>query len=69
MSEDKGDKQPAQSDDASFGSGLGSDFKPLGKRILIGPGRDHHKLVVRNKHQVSCKPTVRKQQSRRDSPD
>lgn len=32
---------------ASFGSGLGSDFKPLGKRILIGPRQNQRKLVAR----------------------
>lgn len=51
MSEDKNDKQSAKPGDESFGSGLGSDFKPLGKRVLIGPGRDHQKLIVRSNRQ------------------
>lgn len=47
---------PAMSDDkdgapkasrASFGSGLGSDFKPLGKRIVIGPRQKQRKLIAR----------------------
>ncbi len=47
MSEEKTGKQSAKPGDESFGSGLGADFKPLGKRVLVGPGRDHQKLIVR----------------------
>ncbi len=34
-------------DKASFGSGLGADFKPLDKRILIGKGRDGRPLKIK----------------------
>ncbi len=48
MSEDQGSNQFPESGESSFGSGLGSDFKPLGRRIKIAPARNHRKLVVRN---------------------
>ncbi|MGR9399927.1 hypothetical protein ACU8M5_09280 [Rhizobium leguminosarum] len=32
---------------ASFGAGLGADFKPHTTRIIIGPGRDQTKLKVK----------------------
>jgi len=66
MSEDQGVKQPAKLGDDSFGSGLGPDFKPLGKRVLIRPGHDHPKLAMRNSRKPSSKPTARKQQPRQD---
>lgn len=34
---------------ASFGSGLGADFKPLGRRILVQKGRDARPLKVKSK--------------------
>jgi hypothetical protein len=30
-----------------FGAGLGSDFSPLGRRIIIGPAKDQVKLKRR----------------------
>ncbi|WP_244505260.1 hypothetical protein [Rhizobium sp. LCM 4573] len=47
MSENESEKQSLKIGDASFGSGLGPDFEPLGRRIIIGPARNHRKLVVR----------------------
>jgi hypothetical protein len=32
---------------ASFGAGLGADFKPRTTRIIIGPGLDQKKLKVK----------------------
>ncbi|MDP9808095.1 hypothetical protein J2W42_000933 [Rhizobium tibeticum] len=32
---------------ASFGAGLGADFKPHTKRIIIGLGRDQTRLKVK----------------------
>jgi len=32
---------------ASFGAGLGADFKPHPTRIIIGPARDQTKLQVK----------------------
>jgi len=32
---------------ASFGSGLGADFKPLGKRIVVPQGRDGKPLTIK----------------------
>jgi len=59
MSEDQGEKQPPKANDFSFGSGLGSDFKPLGKRVMIGPARNHQKLVVRSGSHEAPKTTTR----------
>ncbi len=58
MSEDQDEKQPLESRDSSFGSGLGSDFRPLGRRIKIGPARNHRKLVVRNTGRDIADPTT-----------
>lgn len=60
MSVDQDEKQPPEASEASFGSGLGSDFRPLGKRVLIGPARNQRKLVVRIVREASSRPRSRK---------
>lgn len=44
---DKKSENGSPKPEASFGSGLGSDFKPLGKRILIEPRQNQRKPVAR----------------------
>jgi hypothetical protein len=36
-----------ESDKASFGTGLGGDFEPLGKRIVIPKARDETPLKIK----------------------
>lgn len=43
MIDEKKSAEEQRQASASFGSGLGADFAPLGRRLVIAPGKNHTK--------------------------
>lgn len=47
MRKGKKRRQRQAGGDEPFGAGLGPDFYPLGRRLVVGPGQDQAKLKRR----------------------